>query len=327
MHQDQEPIDSRFKVVTPENIAFSYEVAGPFRRLIAFLLDLAIRLLIMLVVYLLMIFLFIAVGQFDPTTAGDMLSAAGLVVYFLFDWLYMAGFEYFWNGKTPGKWVLNLRVLTDEGEPINALQAGLRNVLRYVDMMPMYPIPLVALREESGGAPVLLTFMLALLVPLFTRRLQRIGDLVSGTMVVIEDRAWLMKVARIEDQRAKLLADYIPPNYVMPRSTGKAIAIYVERRRYFTTARRREIARHLAQPLLARFGLPEDTSYDLLLCAMYYRSFLSEQSSDGTSGDSTLLKNVLLQERPEAAANSPFKGVASAGDSPSSPNSQELDVR
>ena len=36
-------IDSTVEIVTPENIAFRYRVAGPFRRLPAFLLDLMIR--------------------------------------------------------------------------------------------------------------------------------------------------------------------------------------------------------------------------------------------------------------------------------------------
>jgi hypothetical protein len=33
-------------------------------------------------------------------------------------------------------------------------------------------------------------------------------------------------------------------------------------------------------PLLDRFGLPADTSYDLLLCALYYRTFIADRSQD-----------------------------------------------
>jgi hypothetical protein len=40
------------------------------------------------------------------------------------------------------------------------------------------------------------------------------------------------------------------------------------------------VARHLAEPLLKRFGLPPDTSYDLLLCALYYRSFIADRGED-----------------------------------------------
>lgn len=284
-----EAIDSQFKVVTPENIAFNYQVAGPFRRLLAFMLDLFIRAAIALAVIIILTLFGIATAI---ANAGleDLMLAAGTMAFFFFNWFYMAAFEYWWNGTTPGKWLLNLRVTTDDGEPINIFQSAVRNLFRYVDMWPMVPLPFAAMRESFDG-PVVLTFLFALVVPIFNRRFQRIGDLIAGTMVVIEDRSWLMKIAKIEDDRARLLAEYIPPNFVPPRSMVKAVATYVERRRYFTTARRREIARHLAEPLLEKFGLPTDTSYDLLLCALYYRTFLSKQSSDGTQDESELLQN------------------------------------
>ncbi|RCS52806.1 RDD family protein [Bremerella cremea] len=285
-----EAIDSQFKVVTPENIAFNYQVAGPFRRLVAFMLDLFIRGAIILAAFILLNMLGIG-SAIANAGLDDLLQAAGTIAIFFFTWFYMAAFEYWWNGTTPGKWLLNLRVTTDDGEPINAFQSGVRNLFRYVDMWPLVPLPFAWMREEFYDGPIVLTFLFALLVPIFNRRFQRIGDLIAGTMVVIEDRSWLMKIAKIEDDRARQLADYIPPNFVAPRSMIKAVATYVERRRYFTTARRREIARHLAEPLLEKFGLPSDTSYDLLLCALYYRTFLSRQSADGTSDDNELLQN------------------------------------
>ncbi|MFI4875569.1 MAG: RDD family protein, partial [Blastopirellula sp. JB062] len=88
--------------------------------------------------------------------------------------------------------------------------------------------------------------------------------------------------------RARQLAEYIPANFVAGPSLCKAVATYVERRRFFTTARRREIARHLAEPMLKQFNLPADTSYDLMLCALYYRTFLSDSSADRTSNESQL---------------------------------------
>lgn len=284
-----EAIDSQFKVVTPENIAFNYQVAGPFRRLLAFLLDLAIRAAIVLLL-ILVLQLIGATSAMVQAGLEDLLQAVLVLSLFFFNWFYMAAFEYWWNGTTPGKWVMNLRVTTDEGEPLNVFQAAVRNLFRYVDMWPIVPLPFAVLREGYDG-PAVLTFLFALVVPVFNQRFQRIGDLVAGTMVVIEDRTWLMKVAKIEDDRAQLLAEYIPPDFVAPRSMVKAVATYVERRRFFTTARRREIARHLAQPLLHKFGLPEDTSYDLLLCALYYRTFLSRYSADGTRDENEALSS------------------------------------
>jgi len=104
-------------------------------------------------------------------------------------------------------------------------------------------------------------------------------------------------VARLEDPRAIQLAAYLPPNFVVSRSLAKSLATYVERRRFFTPPRRREVARHLAIPLLERFGLPPDTSYDLLLCALYYRTFIADRSQD---------ERHLAEAQAAFAANNPF---------------------
>jgi hypothetical protein len=122
--------------------------------------------------------------------------------------------------------------------------------------------------------------VVGLTVMTMNRRYQRLGDLVAGTIVVVEERRWLTGVAKLDDPRAIQLAAYLPPNFVVTRSLSRALSTYVERRRFFTPLRRREVARHLAEPLLERFGLPPDTSYDLLLCALYYRTFIADRSQD-----------------------------------------------
>ena len=163
------------------------------------------------------------------------------------------------NGQTPGKWLLGLRTLTYEGQPISALQAIFRNLMRAADLI----MPL-----------------LGLAVMMFNRRFQRLGDLVAGTIVVVEERHWLTGVAKLDDPRAIQLAAFLPPNFVVSRSLAKALATYVERRKFFSPPRRKEVAKHLAEPLLAKFGLPADTSYDLLLCSLFYRTFIADRGDD-----------------------------------------------
>jgi uncharacterized RDD family membrane protein YckC len=245
-------VDSIIRVVTPENIAFEYRIAGPFRRLPALLLDYSFKALIVLVMA-------IAFGLAFGWISGGMAMALILVGSFIVDWFYGGIFETFMNGQTPGKWILGLRVLTDDGQPINGMQAVLRNILRSADLF-------------LGGVGIA--------VMMSNDKYQRLGDLVCGTIVVVEQRQWLLGVAKLDDPRAIQLASYLPPNFVVPRSMAKAISTYVERRKYFTVPRRREVARHLAEPLLERFGLPPDTSYDLLLCALYYRTFIADRKED-----------------------------------------------
>jgi hypothetical protein len=169
-------------------------------------------------------------------------------------------------------------VLTDRGQPINGLQAIMRNVLRTADLF---------------------LGVVGLAVMTMNRRYQRLGDLVCGTIVVVEDRQWLTGVAKLEDPRAIQLAAYLPPNFVVGKSLARSLSTYVERRRFFSVPRRREVARHLAEPLLERFGLPADTSYDLLLCALYYRTFIADRGQD---------EKRLAEAQAAFAAANPFSG-------------------
>ena len=272
------PLDATIHVVTPENIAFEYRLAGPFRRLPALLLDYVVRGLAQFVLTLALIF---SVGMVSTGLAVFIL----MLMFFAIEWFYGVLFETFMNGQTPGKYILGLRVLSDDGRPIDGMQATLRNLLRVADMF---------------GA-------VGLIAMLLNSKYKRLGDLVAGTIVVVEERQWLTGVARLDDPRAIQHAAYLPPNFVVSRSMAKALATYVERRRYFTPPRRREVARHLAEPLLARFGLPADTSYDRGLCALYYRTFIADRSQD---------EQMLAEAQKAFAAANPFSNLPTQGPRP-----------
>jgi uncharacterized RDD family membrane protein YckC len=263
-------LDTTIQIVTPENIAFDYRVAGPFRRWPAYLIDLAIR----VGTFLALVF---TLSMLAGLGAGGLAYAILLIAWFLLEWFYGGFFETYMNGQTPGKWVMGLRVLTVDGQPINGLQAVMRNILRTVDMYPMLSVEMIGIPAPLYILP---TFMVGLVSMAFSSRFQRLGDLVCGTIVVIEEKHWLTGIAKLEDPRAAQLAEYIPADYRVSRTLAQALATYVERRRFFMAARRREVARHLAAPLLEQFGMRSDTSHDLLLCALYYRTFIADRAAD-----------------------------------------------
>ena len=62
-----------------------------------------------------------------------MAASLALLFKFVLDWFYGGFFETFLNGQTPGKMACSLRVLTDRDQPINGLQAVLRNLIRTAD--------------------------------------------------------------------------------------------------------------------------------------------------------------------------------------------------
>jgi len=260
-------LDNYIEVVTPENIAFDYRLAGPFQRLWAYVID-----------QLLMVF-FIAFAAFAVmfafSTAG--LSGVGvggiLIIWFVTTWFYGGLFETFWNGQTPGKRAMHLRVVSTTGQPINALQAVMRNILRSVDSLPVFPFEVPAS-----------LYMVGLISCALTRRYQRLGDLACGTMVVIEQTETIRGIARHDDRKVIELAAALPVQFSVGRSLAQALAMYVERRRHLTPARRAEVARHLSVPLIERFGLPPQTDPDLLLCSLYHRTFVAENVAEAPAG-------------------------------------------
>jgi len=292
-------LDNSIQVITPENIAFEYQAAGPFRRLPAFLIDVFIRITAFVIIFLLigLVGAFSAVFGQIMADLADYMIAFTIFAWFVSQWLYGGLFETFMNGQTPGKWACGLRVVTPDGEPINGMQAFMRTFLRSVDMMPVLPLASLALfiqrmngipAEEFWDLPldamvaiyIFPTGMLGLITMSLSRQHQRLGDFVCHTMVVVDTKRWSTELARLEDHRTAHLAAILPARVEVSRSLAKALSTYVERRQQFSVARRAEIASHLARPLLVEFGLPSDTSYDLLLCALYYKQFIAEHGED-----------------------------------------------
>ncbi len=215
-------IDSTIDVVTPENISFRYQLAGPFRRFPAFVIDLAIRCAIWIGLLVLMAIL----GQFGSGSTA-LAVTVWLLVWFLLEWFYGGLLETFWNGQTVGKRMLGMRVLQIDGQPINGLQAVMRNILRLVDMMPLIPLGIWFGVEGPWAIPAC---FLGLLVPVaWGHRYQRLGDLVCGTMVVVEERQWLVSIAKMDEPVILRLAAELPGSFQVDHVLSQALASYVER--------------------------------------------------------------------------------------------------
>jgi uncharacterized RDD family membrane protein YckC len=258
-------LDSRIEIVTPENIAFHYVLAGPFRRLPAYLIDCAIRALVIFGLFILVL-----VAGFIG--AGGWGFGVLFIAWFAMAWFYGGLFETFWNGQTPGKRIMGLRVLSVDGRPINGAQAVLRNLLRDIDAMPMVGF---------GSDAVVPLYTLALVVMTINSRFQRLGDLASSTIVVVERRSTLRELVPLRGSEVVRVAGEVPVSFVPRRAMAHALSVYAARRALFSSARRYEIARTLAEPLIARWQLPRSTDPDILLCALYYRTFIADRSGDG----------------------------------------------
>jgi uncharacterized RDD family membrane protein YckC len=196
-------LDTYREVVTPEGVSLHLPAAGPVPRAVAWTIDLAIRVGILLLTGM----IFGLLG-----TAGQGLY---LILTFLIFWAYPILFETLWNGQTPGKKAMSLRVVASNGAPVGWLPAITRNLLRTVDMLPF------------GYA----TGLIACLADPYARRL---GDMVAGTLVVHSER-------ERESSAAPINAVVAPAMPLQPAEQAAVVA-FGERAPALTPGRQEELA-------------------------------------------------------------------------------------
>ena len=286
---DQPVTDTMLLVETPEKISFQYQLVGPFRRLVAYGLDLLFSLVGYTIVVVLVSIVFAIIATYTQgtiiatviTTIGQIGTAIVLIGYFLVYWFYGALMETWYNGQTLGKMITKHRVLSQNGHAIDAVQALLRNFFRLLDLFPFITFPLVSLSGGDSIPALIPTGLFGLVTMALSGRFQRLGDLVAGTIVVVDERKWVPELASFTDPRVEQLADELPSDFSPAQSMMRALADYVDRRRYLSPETNQDMAKGLAVQMLKRFGLPMNTDYDLLLCAMYYNAFMQYQQQEG----------------------------------------------
>ena len=164
MSNPEETLD----IQTPENVAFGYQVAGIGSRFLASLLDTLIIIFLEFLVIVITLLSLRAFGQLNATLASWAYAVLG-IVGFLFFWGYYIFFEMLWNGQSPGKRWVGLRVIRTDGTPITLSESFIRNLTRLVDLLP-----------AAYGVGIITMFI--------DKQSRRLGDLAAGTLVV-HDRA------------------------------------------------------------------------------------------------------------------------------------------
>ena len=171
------------EIVTPEGVPISVEIADYGERLTAFVIDFAIWTLLTFAIYL-------PIYGLIGATRGSLIAIAiALFLGFLIRNLYFIYFELAWQGATPGKRVIGLRVIDRRGGPLTASAIIARNLTREIEMFIPLGILLQSGRSSSGAIDwselslgVWLLFFAAL--PAINRDRMRGGDLIAGTMVI-----------------------------------------------------------------------------------------------------------------------------------------------
>ena len=235
------PLDTDVAIETPEHIVFRHRIAGPARRLVAYAVDLLVCYGALAIAAIVVLFATSGASQiFD--TAKDRFegTAMGIVLVLLFgaQWVYFAALEG-WKGATPGKLALGLRVVTTTGRPVVFRDAALRNLLRAADALPLaYSAGLVSVAGLASMSA--------------TRRFQRLGDLVAGTMVVVHERAsTTAPIVLSPPARPEELA-LLPAEVRLDADERQAIEMFLRRRERLGRARALELASLVAPLIRAR---------------------------------------------------------------------------
>jgi len=186
-----------------------------------------------------------------------------IFVLFLLFTGYFIFFEWLWDGQTPGKRLLKLRVIRDDGRPITLWEAIARNLLRVFDAAPGFFVPI---------------YSVGLIVIFLSGRDQRVGDIFAGTVVIRErsDEAptfaetFSNPVADAAFRRVQPRTDFVANVNILTSPEIEVVESFLRRRWDLTERQRLWMAWRIALPLM--FKLKPD--YDI--ATFSYEGFLEE---------------------------------------------------
>lgn len=180
---------SRRQLMTPEGVPLSVDLADYGERAVAFVLDVVICGAATALIYLLFILL-----PFGGTT-GIVARSLVLFIAFVVRNFYFIHFELSWQGATPGKRIVGLRVVDRSGGPLLPSAVVARNLTREIEAF----LPLGLLQSPVGSGTAAweqlslgVWLLLFAVLPFVNRDRMRAGDLIAGTMVVALPRRVLL---------------------------------------------------------------------------------------------------------------------------------------
>ncbi|HWZ87730.1 MAG TPA: RDD family protein, partial [Polyangiaceae bacterium] len=203
-----------------------YELAGPSRRALAYLVDGLVRGTIAGVFALILAI----------SGGSGFRTGVTLILVFLLEWGYFVVCELTMSGRSPGKRALDLRVVTLDGSPISFGDSVLRNLLRAADFLPSL-------------------YVFGALSMLFDARFRRLGDLAAGTMVVYERRQRLRPTIRIEPPPTEKELRRFPERVVLASDVVLALEQFLRKANELSELRGDEVADLLAKPYATRLGI------------------------------------------------------------------------
>ena len=241
-------------VRTPEAIAFSYELAGLGSRFLALLIDTVVQTLVIIAILIAggvavsKVHLTAAALHMNPKSFQSTVLAITVLLFFTIFYGYFVFFEKFWNGQTPGKRALGIRVVRDGGYPVELMDSVVRNLIRVLEMsLGFYFISVISMLLSSEN--------------------KRLGDYAAGTIVVrdrsmevADPKTWLRSDGGTQGLDGHALSG-------LSRDELALVDLYISRRASLNAQTSRDTAARIAGALRPKLAsdlaqLPDD---DLLM--------------------------------------------------------------
>lgn len=230
-----ERFESSLSIDTPENLPLEAELAGFGTRCIASLID---HLILTVLMFIIAVIYLRTLDEFSQAALFALIGILSLLTI-----VYHTAFEFVWNGQTPGKRAVGIRVVGANGLPMTTTGALLRNLLRLFDFFPGF-------------------YGLGLLMLFASKREQRLGDLAAGT-VVIRDRGRIKLESVREDftvyyyhiNRLTPLPPYIRVD-LLPAQERRTVVDYLQRRAKFS--QRETLVAILATRIAQQMGVENE---------------------------------------------------------------------
>jgi len=229
------------KIITPENIPLELELAGLGLRFGALFID-----LLVLGTFFIVLWFFgaILIGILQTVGQSDVAIAALVIASFVCLFGYFILFEALWNGQTPGKRYLGLRVIQDTGFPVTFFQVANRNLVRIADLLPGF-------------------FGVGAIAVFCHQQHKRLGDVVAGTVVIKERSASVLSHGPLGPPRtqaaylanARLATNVTDPRTVLTEPELNLMRRFALRRWEMDPQDAEQFAYRLLGPMVGKLNL------------------------------------------------------------------------
>lgn len=256
-------------IETPERVPLAFPLASIGNRFLAVAIDHTIQYLAIAAVFIGFMLIagsgqstFGAFESLDREMPNWVIAVMIFVLFLLFAG-YFAVFEWLWDGQTPGKRLLKLRVIREDGRPITLWEAIARNLLRIFDAFPGFLVPIYS-------AGLIAIFM--------SNRDQRVGDLFAGTVVIREREdeaptfaeAFANPIADAAYRRVQPRTAFEASVAAMTESEIEVVESFLRRRWDLTERQRQWMAWRIALPIMFKLKPRYDAA------TFTYEGFLEE---------------------------------------------------